>query len=62
MPSTRKFSHLREEARRNPERARRIDAAKTRALKAQASYRLGDESLPVADEQSRRCKSSSSRL
>ncbi|WP_419917302.1 hypothetical protein [Candidatus Poriferisodalis sp.] len=32
MPSTRKFSELRDEARRDPERARRIDEAKRRAL------------------------------
>jgi hypothetical protein len=32
MPSTRRFSQLRDEARREPVRARRIDAAKTRAL------------------------------
>ena len=32
MPSTRNFSELREEARRDPERARRIDEAKLRAI------------------------------
>ena len=32
MPSTRKFNELRDEARRDPERARRIDEAKLRAL------------------------------
>ena len=32
MPSTKKFSELRDEARRDPERARRIDEAKLRAL------------------------------
>jgi ribosome-binding protein aMBF1 (putative translation factor) len=42
MPSTKKFSQLRDEARRDPERARRIDAAKSRALEQQISYRLGE--------------------
>jgi DNA-binding XRE family transcriptional regulator len=40
MPSTRKFSELRDKARRQPVRARRIDEAKTRALQEQATYRL----------------------
>ena len=42
MPSTRKFSELTNAARRDPARARRIDAAKTRALEEQASYRLAE--------------------
>ncbi|WP_420621883.1 hypothetical protein [Candidatus Poriferisodalis sp.] len=32
MPSTRNFSELRDEARRDSERARRIDEAKLRAI------------------------------
>ena len=32
MPSTSRFSELRDEARRDPERARRIDEAKLRAI------------------------------
>lgn len=32
MPSTKKFSELRDQARRDPERAQRIDEAKLRAL------------------------------
>lgn len=42
MPSTHKFSDLRDEARRNPDRARRIDDAKIRALEEQTAYRLAD--------------------
>lgn len=42
MTSTRKFDELRREARRNPERARRIDEAKMRALHEQATYRLAE--------------------
>jgi len=42
MPSTRKFSELSDKARRSPERARRIDAAKTSVLDEQSSYRLGE--------------------
>ena len=42
MPSTRKFSDLRDEARRDPKRARRIDEAKRRAL---AELRFGDSSV-----------------
>lgn len=42
MPSTKKFSDLRDEARRDPERARRIDAAKERALEEVSSYRLAE--------------------
>lgn len=40
MPSTRKFSELRDEARRDPARARRIDGTKARVLEEQATYRL----------------------
>ena len=42
MPTTRKFSELRDKARRDPVRARRIDAAKARALQDQATYRLAE--------------------
>lgn len=42
MPNTKRFTKLREEARRDPARARRIDAAKTRALEEQARYRLAE--------------------
>ncbi len=42
MPNTRKFNELSEEARRSPERARRIDEIKTSVLDEQASYRLGE--------------------
>lgn len=42
MPSTRKFSELSDNARRSPERARRIDATKASVLEEQASYRLGE--------------------
>lgn len=42
MPSTKKFSQLRDEARRDPERARRIDEAKERAIEEIASYRLAE--------------------
>ena len=42
MPNTKSFDALRTEARRDPTRARRIDAAKTRALEEQARYRLAD--------------------
>lgn len=40
MPSTKKFSDLRDEARRDPQRARRIDEAKERAVDEIVSYRL----------------------
>ena len=40
MPSTKQFSELRERAKRDPERAQRIDEAKVRALDEHASYRL----------------------
>jgi len=39
MPSTKSFSKLRDEARRDPGRARRIDSAKRRALQEIATYR-----------------------
>jgi DNA-binding XRE family transcriptional regulator len=42
MPTTHKFSDLRDHARRDPARARRIDAAKTRVLEEQATYRLAE--------------------
>ncbi len=42
MPNTKNFSELRDEARRDPERARRIDEAKERALEEIASYRLAE--------------------
>ena len=42
MPKTRNFKELRDEARRNPTRVRRIDAAKKRALEEQATYRLAE--------------------
>jgi DNA-binding XRE family transcriptional regulator len=40
MPKTKNFSELRDKARSDPERARRIDAAKIRALDEIAAYRL----------------------
>jgi DNA-binding XRE family transcriptional regulator len=42
MPNTKSFTELRDQARRDPARARRIDAAKTRALEDQARYRLAE--------------------
>jgi DNA-binding XRE family transcriptional regulator len=42
MPNTRSFSRLRDEARRSPERAHRIDAAKERAVAELSSCRLGE--------------------
>ena len=42
MPSTHKFSELRDRARRDPRRAARIDAAKLRALDEHSAYRLGE--------------------
>ena len=42
MPNTKSFTKLRDEARRDPARARRIDGAKTRALQEQARYRLAE--------------------
>lgn len=42
MPNTKSFTKLRGEARRDPARARRIDAAKTRALEEQGRYRLAE--------------------
>lgn len=42
MPPTRKFSDLRDRARRDPARARRIDGLKALALEEQAEYRVGE--------------------
>ncbi len=42
MPHTKNFSELREEARRDPLRSRRIDEAKQRAVDEIESYRLGE--------------------
>ena len=42
MPRTKNFSELRDAARRDPERARRIDDAKQRAVEEIASYRLAE--------------------
>jgi DNA-binding XRE family transcriptional regulator len=42
MPSTKEFSELRDEARRDPKRARRIDEAKERATDEIVSYRLAE--------------------
>jgi DNA-binding XRE family transcriptional regulator len=42
MASTKSFAALRDEARNDPERARRIDEAKARALEEQGRYRLVD--------------------
>lgn len=42
MPSTRNFRELRDEARRDPERARQIDEAKLRAISEIASCRLAE--------------------
>ncbi len=42
MPSTREFSELSQAARRDPERARRIDAAKERILDEIAKCRLAE--------------------
>lgn len=42
MSSTKSFTKLRDEARRDPERARRIDAAKVEALHEQTEYRLAE--------------------
>ena len=53
MPRTRQFSELRDEARRDPARARRIDAAKERALDEIASCRLAElrKALGVTQEE-----------
>ena len=40
MPSTKNFSELRDEARLDPERARRIDEAKLRAVSEITTYAL----------------------
>jgi len=42
MPRTKNFSKLREQARRDPQRSRRIDEAKQRAVDEIESYRLGE--------------------
>jgi DNA-binding XRE family transcriptional regulator len=42
MPKTKKFSDLRDQARRDPDRARRIDQAKERAVEEVAAYRLAE--------------------
>lgn len=42
MPSTERFSELTKQARRDPERAKRIEEAKDRALDEHASYRLAE--------------------
>lgn len=42
MPTTRKFSELSAEARRDPVRRARIDAARTRTLEEIARYRLSE--------------------
>ena len=42
MPSTKNFRELRDEARLDPERARRIDEAKLRAVSEITTYALGD--------------------
>lgn len=42
MPRTKNFSTLRDEARQSPERARRIDEAKQRAVGETVSYRLAE--------------------
>lgn len=42
MPSSKKFSEIRDEARRDPERARRIDEAKERAVEEIVSYRIAE--------------------
>ena len=42
MPSAKQFSELANHARRDPERAKRIEEAKARALDEHASYRLAE--------------------
>jgi len=42
MPRTKNFGELRDAARRDPERARRIDESKQRAVDEIASYRLDE--------------------
>lgn len=42
MPSTKKFSEIRDEARSDPKRARRIDEAKERAVEEIVSYRIAE--------------------
>lgn len=52
MPRTKNFSELRDEARRDPKRARRIDEAKERALEEISAYgdRQSEEISNVEDE------------
>lgn len=42
MPNTQRFSDLRDRARSDPARARRIDAARAQALGEQAEYRVAE--------------------
>ncbi|MCY3634773.1 MAG: helix-turn-helix transcriptional regulator [bacterium] len=42
MPSTRPFKELKEQAKRDPERVKRIEEATARALDEHASYRLAE--------------------
>ncbi|MCY3862132.1 MAG: helix-turn-helix transcriptional regulator [bacterium] len=42
MPNIKKFSELTKQARRDPERAKRIEEASSRALDEHASYRLAE--------------------
>lgn len=42
MPKTHKFNDLRARARQDPGRAKRIEAAKARALEEHATYRLAE--------------------
>lgn len=42
MPSTRKFAELRDEARRDPARAHRIDQFKNEVLREETEYRVAE--------------------
>jgi len=42
MPDTRRFSELRDKARKDPSRAHRIDLAKARVLDEEAEYRVAE--------------------
>ncbi|MEX1280699.1 MAG: helix-turn-helix transcriptional regulator [Acidimicrobiia bacterium] len=42
MPTTKSFAELRQAARNDPERARRVDAAKQRAIDEITSFRLAE--------------------
>lgn len=42
MPNTRKFAELRDEARRDPVRARRIDQVKSEVLREEAEYQVAE--------------------